>query len=293
MLRTRGQLQLEAVTGGGWARLLEDLLPKILEALQATERTKPQEEGLGFSKASAVVRQVCAGWQAVHDALVTRLVFKRRMTDEAVGMLVRRFPAVVSVQFLSGFMRPGPQWHEVTEEGVRAVCSSLPALTSLDLAYCRKVTDEGVRAVCSSLPALTSLDLTWCDKVTDEGVRAVCSSLPALTTLDLAYCRKVTDEGVRAVCSSLPVLTSLNLTYCNKVTDAGMRAVSGMRALTSLNLYYCINITNEGVLALSSLPALTHLDLRGCFEVTAAGVQALRSSTAAPSLHIVSFHSSV
>ena len=46
---------------------------------------------------------------------------------------------------------------------------------------------------------------------------------------------------------------------------------------------------NEGWLALSSLPALTHLNLRFCYNVTAAGVQALRSTTAAPSLHIVSY----
>ena len=41
------------------------------------------------------------GCQAVHvhDAMVTRLVFERVMNDQAVGMLVRRFPAVASVQF--------------------------------------------------------------------------------------------------------------------------------------------------------------------------------------------------
>jgi len=50
------------MAGGDWARLLEDLLPNILEALQATARYQPREERLGFSKASAVVRQVCAGW---------------------------------------------------------------------------------------------------------------------------------------------------------------------------------------------------------------------------------------
>jgi len=31
--------------------------------------------------------------------MVTRLVFERVMNDQAVGMLVRRFPAVASVQF--------------------------------------------------------------------------------------------------------------------------------------------------------------------------------------------------
>jgi hypothetical protein len=33
------------------------------------------------------VRLVSAGWKAVHDALVTRLVLRRQTTDEAVGTL--------------------------------------------------------------------------------------------------------------------------------------------------------------------------------------------------------------
>ena len=196
--RTRGQLRLEAVTGGGWAALLEDLLPTILEAMQAAGRRawEPHEEGLGFSKATAVVREVCAGWQAVHDALVMRLVSNRVMNDEAVGMLVRRFPAVTSLQF----MWLGWHGHEVTDEGVQEVCSLLPALTTLDLSSCREVTDEGVRAV-STVPALTSLNLFYCLRVTNEGVLAL-SSLPALTHLDLCYCDKLTAAGVQALRST-------------------------------------------------------------------------------------------
>jgi hypothetical protein len=52
---------------------------------------------LGFSEASATVRLVCAGSKAVYDALVMRLVLRWQTTDEAVGMLVLRFPAVVSL----------------------------------------------------------------------------------------------------------------------------------------------------------------------------------------------------
>jgi hypothetical protein len=37
--------------------------------------------------------------KAVYDALVRRLVLRRQTTDEAMGMLVRCFPAVASVAF--------------------------------------------------------------------------------------------------------------------------------------------------------------------------------------------------
>jgi hypothetical protein len=38
----------------------------------------------------------------VHDALVTRLVLRWETTDEAVGILVRRFPAVASLEYKNG-----------------------------------------------------------------------------------------------------------------------------------------------------------------------------------------------
>jgi hypothetical protein len=88
MLRTRGQRRA-TVKEGGWAELLDELLAKVLELLQAAGQTG----GLGFSQTSATVRLVCVGWKAVHDALVTRLVLRRQTTDEAMGMLVLRFPA--------------------------------------------------------------------------------------------------------------------------------------------------------------------------------------------------------
>ena len=96
MARTRGQLRLEM--GEGWAAVLKDLMPTVMEALQAAGSSEPQEEGLGFCKATAVVSLVCAGWKAVHDAAVKRLVLRHLITDKATGMLVRRFPAVTSVE---------------------------------------------------------------------------------------------------------------------------------------------------------------------------------------------------
>jgi hypothetical protein len=40
---------------------------------------------------STKVRLVCAAWKAVHDALVRLLVLRGKTTDDAMGMLVRRF----------------------------------------------------------------------------------------------------------------------------------------------------------------------------------------------------------
>jgi hypothetical protein len=129
MLRAQRRRETE----GGWADMREELLAELLEAAGR------QEGGLGFSQTSATVRLVCAGWKAVHDALVRRLVLRRQTTDEAVGMLVRRFPAVVSLEV---------KWGRsvLTDEALRAV-STCTALMSLDRSGCIKVTAKGLRAV--------------------------------------------------------------------------------------------------------------------------------------------------
>ena len=93
---SRAQQRRETMMEGGWAYLPDVPLEKVLEAAC---RSATQAGGLDFSRASASVRLVCAQWQAVHDAMVIRLVLSPRATDEAVGMLVRRFPAVVSLEF--------------------------------------------------------------------------------------------------------------------------------------------------------------------------------------------------
>ena len=83
-------------TAGEWADLPDELLAKVLaKVLEAAT----QEGGLGFTKASAKLRLVSAQWKTVRDALVKRLVLKKKATDEGMGVLVRRFPAMVSLEF--------------------------------------------------------------------------------------------------------------------------------------------------------------------------------------------------
>jgi predicted lysophospholipase L1 biosynthesis ABC-type transport system permease subunit len=70
--------------------------------------------------------------------MVSRLVLSPQTTDEAVGMLVRRFPAVVSLE-VKGY---GLDVGVLTDKALRAV-SSLTSLTLLNLSWCGNVTDEG------------------------------------------------------------------------------------------------------------------------------------------------------
>jgi hypothetical protein len=94
----------------------------------------------GVSGAAAGVRCVEGGTRCDGDATGA----ERETIDEAVGILVRRFPAVVSLE-----VKGRGETAVLTDKGVRAV-SSLASLTCLDLSGCRLVTDEGMRAVVSS-----------------------------------------------------------------------------------------------------------------------------------------------
>jgi hypothetical protein len=179
----------------------------------------------------------------VHDAMVMRLVLRWQITNKAMDMLVRRFPAVIALQVKAGYDKGRVKGAALTDKGVRAVTSYLPALTSLDLTWCKRLTDKGMLAV--SCTGLTSLTLNYCGKLTDEALRAV-SNMPALTFLDLSGCDMLTDEGMRAV-SNMPALTFLDLSGCGKLTDEGMRVVSNLPALTSLFLWGCDMVTDEGV----------------------------------------------
>jgi len=124
----------------------QELFAQVLEALAERSQTQIEGDGLAFIWVVAVVRLVCRDWQRRHGALVMRLVFKRRMTDEAVGMLMRRFPAVASVQFKWAGLE-----HKVTDEGVRAM--------SLNHHGCYKETIDGLNCLRCCRAPLTSLTL--------------------------------------------------------------------------------------------------------------------------------------
>jgi hypothetical protein len=109
----------------------------------AAEQCAPQDGG-GGCKASATVRLVCTGWMSRHDALVMRLLLRLFATDEGAGVLVRRFPAVASLD-LKCYC-----FHALTDEGMRAVSTHEPAFTFIMQFTISK--GRGLMRLPSSLP---------------------------------------------------------------------------------------------------------------------------------------------
>jgi hypothetical protein len=110
--------------------------------------------------------------------MVKRLVLSRETTDEAVGTLVPRFPAVVSLEMKSG------GWGVLTDEELRAV-SNCTALTSLNLSWCHMVTAAGGQAL-RRTTAAPSLHILRCDKHR----RMVALPSAVLDSISLSLCRR-------------------------------------------------------------------------------------------------------
>ena len=267
------KLELEHLSP--WAELPKASAPELLWLVLEKLQDAPLAGDWGGFEGSKHVRLVNSGWRNSHDALVTRLAVSKETTDAGMWLLVRRFPAVVSLE-----VKGADYYHRavLTDVGMRAV-SKLTGLTALSLSYCSRVTDEGVRTV-SMLTGLTSLNLTSSFYLADEGMRAV-SMLTGLTSLDLSWCTLVTDEALLAV-SSLIALTTLNLAGC-KLTSEGLKTLSTLTALSTLNLSSCKEVTDEGLQALGSLTSLSFIYFYGT-NVSAAAKQAL--GTALPNLRI-------
>jgi hypothetical protein len=193
------KLELEHLSP--WAELPKELLWMVLEKLQDAALAGGDWGGFEGSKH---VRLVCSGWRNSHDALVTRLTVSRWTTDEGMWLLVRRFPAVVSLE-----VKGADYYHRgvLTNDELWSVPSvtGLAALTFY-FSSCDKVTDEGLRAV-SSLTGLTTLNLSCCKQVTDEGLQAL-GSLTSLSFIEL-YGTNVSAAAKQALRTALP-----NLTIC-------------------------------------------------------------------------------
>ena len=148
------------------------------------------------------------------------------LTDEALAALAP-LSASLTLLNISGN-------EELTGLGVGTILSPFKKLSVLNLFLCRGMTDDGVIALATDLPVLSSLDLCDCYQVTDRALTML-GQVPSLTVLDLSQNTKITDMGVFAL-ARLPALASLNLDGCWRLTDAVARALGAMTTLTSLEL---------------------------------------------------------
>ena len=139
--------------------------------------------------------------------------------------------------------------------------SLLTALTSLELGECSQVSDNGLKALASSLPRLATLELACCERISDAGMGYL-SAATSLTSLNLSVPCQVTDEGLSKL-RSLTGLEQLRLSDAEMLHGSGLSALKELTRLSDLTLSNCYELDGESLAAVSTLTSLTSLDLSG------------------------------
>ncbi len=155
-----------------------------------------------------------------------------------------------------------PACELLTDIGVVNIANHLKKLTVLNLSRLPSISDGGIFSlVLTGMPALTSLNISYCRNITDAGIGCISGHMPGLTSLNVSKCENITDEGIKKLVR-IPGLTSLNLRGCTRITDDGIKSIATMPGLTSLNLQGCVQTTADGIKAIATnMPQLEKLTL--------------------------------
>ncbi|XP_055002344.1 leucine-rich repeat-containing protein 29 [Sorex araneus] len=221
-----------------------------------------------------------------------------RELAQALGAVHRAPPPLVSLSLA--------HCSSLKDAFVLSLISMLgPSLRVLDLSSCVALTSRTVQAICTHLPHLSVLRLAWCKELRDWGLlgleepseepkqrateeqealerlpqlRGALSppqqgrtllALQALQQLDLTACSQLTDASLAKVLQ-FPQLRQLSLSLLPALTDKGLVAVAlGCPSLERLALSHCNLLSDEGwAQAVGSWPRLQHLNLSSCSQLT-------------------------
>lgn len=138
----------------------------------------------------------------------------------------------------------------VTDVGL----SSLTVLQSLESLYIGEcgITREGLQAL-SSLPQLTTLNIAGSPSLQDDALEEVGKLSASLSTLDLSDNTTFTDTGLQHL-TSLTKLENLNLAHCTGITDIGFGLLTSLTALKNLGIGGCTQLTDAALEPLQQLP---------------------------------------
>ena len=196
---------------------------------------------------------------------------------------------------------------EITDKGIRVLCSGLKGLVSLsaislDFSHCKSITQQGIESLNLCLRhfiLLSSLTVYYKETSSKSGLHLFTGlnhlkSLEALT-MDFSGRANTTETDMRIISSGLENLRSLSslhldLSCCSNVTEESLiglfEAIQQLSSLSSLSLKLWNNpqLAYKGIQSLSSclssLRSLSALkiDLKICQEITDEGIISLSES---------------
>merc|ERR1712166_374909 len=150
-------------------------------------------------------------WQAVAPAeglvIDSRLQRRIRITQTVTAADMRLWWTIVDATS-----------SDVDDAVIIALAERCPALTAVDVSWCKNLTDAAFIGLAEHCPALTSIYMNGCKNLTDKAIIALAERCPALTNVDVSYCNKLTDAAIVGLADRCPALTQIDVMNCNKLT---------------------------------------------------------------------------
>ena len=149
--------------------------------------------------------------------------------------------------------RPWWRWvrgaqYQITDAGQASLAAGFPAITRLELSYCRQITDRGLASLAAGCSAITTLNLAGCRQITDAVLASMGAGCSAITTLDLSGCDQITETGLASLAAECTAITWLELSYRDQITDTGLASLAaGCTAITTLDRSGCTQIADAGL----------------------------------------------
>jgi Leucine-rich repeat (LRR) protein len=158
----------------------------------------------------------------------------------------------------------------ITDNAVKTVVESFPALTGLDISSNTLLTDTSLKEI-AKLKELTELTINYCN-FSEFGMMDI-SELPKLTTLDIRANMQVGNSGLDYL-TALPSLKSLKH-LSPAVDDTGLESLSAVKGLETLEIQD-FNITDRAGQFIRQFEKLTNLIIMRCQGFGSSGILELK-----------------
>ncbi|MDR2755366.1 MAG: hypothetical protein LBC20_06630 [Planctomycetaceae bacterium] len=233
-----------------------------------------------FAKQTDLETLLIADYRELNDSMVNKLTGLKKLknlklknssiTDNAVKTIVESFPALNSLDISSNTLLTADSLKEIAK---------LKELTELIINYCN-FSEFGMMDI-SELPKLTTLDIRANMQVGNSGLNYL-TSLPSLKSLK-HLSPAVDDTGLEAL-TAVKELETLEIQDFN-ITDRAGQFIRQFEKLSNLIIMRCQGFGSSGILELKGMK-LNRLTLRGLPSINDTGMEVFRELTTLKRLYL-------
>ncbi|MDR3199154.1 MAG: hypothetical protein LBU34_14900, partial [Planctomycetaceae bacterium] len=233
-----------------------------------------------FAQQTDLETLLIANYRELNDAMVAKIAGLKKIknlrlknsgiTDNAVKIIVESFPALATLDISSNTL--------LTDTSLKEI-SRLKELTELVVNYCN-FSEFGMMDI-SELPKLAILDIRANMQVGNSGLNYL-TSLPALKSLK-HLSPAVDDTGLESL-TAVKGLETLEIQDFN-ITDNAGQFIRQFDKLSNLIIMRCQGFGSSGILEFKGMK-LNRLTLRGLPSINDTGMEVFRELTALKRLYL-------